>query len=115
MRPDPETITLGGKSWTIEALTLRQLREIAPISGEAAAGKIDQLEYMEKLITAVLRRKYPDDIADLPDLEMTIPELKEAQAAIMRLSGLAKAKEPAEGETVAAPQTATTGEPSTGA
>ncbi len=103
MQPEPETITLGGKSWTIRPFTLRQLREIEPFSKAQASGEIGSLEYMENVLAVALRRDHPDEIVGLPDLEMTIGDIREAQASIMRLSGIAKELEP--GEAPAAPPT----------
>lgn len=114
MRPDPETITLGDKSWLIRPLTLRQIRELSPLVTGTAASEVNSVDLMIAMLCVALRRDHEADANPeaLLELETSLPEFKETQAAIMRLSGLRKA-ETHVGEGGAAPLTATTGEPST--
>lgn len=88
MRPEPVTITLADKSYSIRPLTLRQTRDI-----EVATSKTDYPSHTDQLcaiLDAVLRR---DHEAALPeggvlDMEVTMPELHEAASQIKKLAGM---------------------------
>ncbi len=90
MRPDPETISLGGKSWLIRPLTLRQVRAIIPLTNDLMSGKSDPITGIVSIVSEALRRGYAED-ADpekLLDPETSRQELESAMAVIMALSGL---------------------------
>jgi hypothetical protein len=117
MRPEPETITLGGKSWLIRPLTLRQVREFTPLVAplvQQTPTDTNGIDLFTAMIAAALRRDHAADTDPdaLLDLEATLPEIRAAQAVILRLSGLAKTKEIPEGEVQAEPAAEITGGPS---
>ena len=103
MRPAPETLSLGGKSWLLRPLTLRQVQEIEPISLSISRGDTGQIAGIVKLLAIMLHRDHPGEVEGLPDLEATVGEIKACMAVIMRLSGLVEAEAPDAGEVQAAP------------
>jgi hypothetical protein len=63
-------VAMGGQDWTIPPLTLGQLRELMPrvqqLAGLDATQMGDaQLKTLIEIVTAALRRNYPDTTADL--------------------------------------------------
>jgi hypothetical protein len=84
-RPQPATITLGAKTWTIRPLTLRQVEALEPPvargSGESP------FAYGLAVVSAALARDHEPDIAGLRDLEATSADLAEATRTVLILAG----------------------------
>jgi len=94
-----ETITLGGREFTLKRPTLGQLRPLVDaldrMSQETGGGII---EPAAELIAAGLAPTHPDITADaLLDMPITIADLNQAVAAVLKIAGL-QPKEPAPGE-----------------
>ncbi|MGN8097192.1 hypothetical protein [Methylobacterium sp. 22177] len=108
-RPQPATITLGSKTWTIRPLTLRQVEALEPLvargSGESP------FAYGLAVVSAALARDHEPDIATLRDLEATSADLAEATRAVLILAGYLPGTDP--GEARAAQGAASTSTPST--
>ncbi len=104
---DPITIALGGRTFLVRPLTLRQLRNILPAFARAADFSDERgFDGALDIIAAAVSRDAPDVTRDgLLDLEASPAELAGALAAIARLSGLVS-----QGE---APAAASTGAAST--
>ncbi|MDH2310340.1 hypothetical protein [Methylobacterium brachiatum] len=109
-RPQPATLTLGGKSWTVRPLTLRQVEVLEPLvargSGESP------FAYGLAVVSAALVRDHEADIAGLRDLEATSADLAEATRAVLILAGYLPGAD--SGEARAAQGAASTSTPSTG-
>ena len=84
-----ETIVLGGRAFALRPLTLRQLRTILPAFARAGEGGQEAVDASADILHAALLRAHPElSREDVLDLEMTVPEMNEAVAAIARISGL---------------------------
>ena len=85
------TISLGGRQFTVRALTFRQLRDVEEALGRAAApgarGRIDFDAAIDILAAAVARGDAAMTRDAILDLEGTKTELVEATRAVLRLSG----------------------------
>ncbi|MDF2600614.1 MAG: uncharacterized protein K0Q54_3437 [Methylobacterium brachiatum] len=93
-RPQPTTIALGGKTWTVRPLTLRQVEVLEPLvargSGESP------FAYGLAVVSAALARDHEPDIAGLRDLEATSADLAEATRAVLILAGYLPGADPGE-------------------
>lgn len=87
MRPQPETIRLGMREWTVRPLTLRQVQEIEPILMSSVTEKHGNVAAATAIVAIALGRDHPDAVASLGDVEATAPEIGAAMAAILRLGG----------------------------
>lgn len=106
---DEVTINLGGRSFAVRPLTLRQLQVIMPeFEKMRTGGPGDSVGSSVKILSAAMSRADPSmTIEAVMDLEATMPEVLIAVGQIGSLSGLVKPGE----VKAAAPST---GEPSTG-
>lgn len=85
-----ETITLGGREFSLNPPTLGQLRQIVDALDDmaGAAGGM-MIEKGAALVVAGLERSHPALTVDaVLDFEATIAELNTAVAAVLRVSGL---------------------------
>jgi hypothetical protein len=94
---DTLTISLGGKSFEIHRLTLRQMRDLQICSANTINVPKDDLaariafSYQSdvEIVRAGLSRSQPDITAEaILDMESTREELGDASIAILRFSGL---------------------------
>lgn len=100
-RFEGEEIELGGEKYIVPALSLRQIRELAPKldkldSTEAGLPQLEQITAVVDVLHAALSRNYPemtqDQLLDLIDLG----NMSALIAAAMRTSGLEKKVAPRE-------------------
>jgi hypothetical protein len=104
-RFEGEEIELGGEKYVVPALSLRQIRELAPKLDKLDSGsgmpQEDQIGAVVDVLHAALSRNYPemkkDELLDLIDLGNMSALIK----AAMRTSGLEK--KVATGSPIAAP------------
>jgi hypothetical protein len=98
-RFEGELVELGGKEFVVPALSLRQIRELAPKldqldSDAAGLPSVDQISIVVDVLHAALSRNYPEltkeDLVDLIDLGNMSALIK----AAMRTSGLEKKVRP---------------------
>ena len=85
-----ETVTLGGRDFTVRPLTLGQLRPLLDavdaLSGSVAGAMIDAAA---KILHAGLGAAQPElTLDDVLALEATVPEINTAVAAVLRVAGL---------------------------
>lgn len=90
-----EIINLAGTDYTVPALSLRQVREMAPKldlldSNETGLPAVEQVDALVDVLHAALQRNYPsitkDELLDLIDLGNMTTLIK----AAMRTSGMVK-------------------------
>jgi hypothetical protein len=96
------TISLGGISYAVRPLTLRQLRSVLPAFARAGAiGADDGVDAAIEILAAALSRDHPEITRDaLLDTEASVPDLAAAVTVVARLSGLAS---PGEAQTGSVP------------
>jgi len=85
-----ETVTLGGRDFTIRPLKLGQLRHLLDALDEMTGKSAGALvEAAAKVVAAGLAPAHPDLAPDaVLDLEATLAEFNAAVAAILRIAGL---------------------------
>jgi len=85
-----ETIRLGGRDFTLQPLTLGQLRHLLDALDQMAGASGGALiDAAAKLVAAGLAAAHPDMTADaVLDLSASLSELNTAVAAILKLAGL---------------------------
>jgi hypothetical protein len=91
-----ETITLGGREFTLRPLKLGQLRHVLDAL-DAMAGKSGGalIAAAAQVVAAGLKPMHPDLTADtILDLEAGIAELNTAVGAVLRIGGLQPPGEP---------------------
>jgi hypothetical protein len=97
-------IELGGRHFTVTALTFRQLRDIEDALGRALTpGALPGVDFdaAVDILTAALGRTHPEMTREaILDLEGTKPEIVAATRAVLRLSGYLE-RETVPGEAVA--------------
>jgi hypothetical protein len=88
MRPEPVDITLGGETFEIRPLTLRQTRDIEIVT--ARGDYATQTDRLVAILDVVLRRDHADRLpADgAIDMEVMPSELQAAAVAIKTLAGM---------------------------
>lgn len=92
---EPTTITLGGKSFTVRPLTMRQLRIVFPAFAKVggALGP-ESVDAAVTIILAGISRDAPDMTTDtVLDLEAPVPAIIAAVRTIAEISGFAPAGE----------------------
>jgi hypothetical protein len=98
MRPQPETIRLGAREWTVRPLTLRQVQEIEPILLASAAETKGNVAAALAIVAIALGRDHADAAALLGDIEATAPEIGAAMATVLRLGGFIETSAPGDAE-----------------
>jgi len=84
-----ETLTLGGRGFTLRPLTLGQLRPLLDaLDGLSGAGG-NMIDAAARILQAGLAAAQPElTLGDILALEATVPEVNTAVAAILRVAGL---------------------------
>jgi len=101
MQREPEIICLGDKSWKVRPLTLRQVRDIEPLTLQATPGQ--SIGMAIKVISIALQRDHEKDAGDVENLEAYPEEILKAMNAVFRLGGFIPAEAAPLGESEAAP------------
>lgn len=106
MRPNPETITLGDKSWVVRPLTVAQVQAIEEIMLRPDWATRGAADANIELLRVALSRDFPQDAGtDLSQIEASLPEIRLVMPAVFRLMGIMKTQETTLGEAEAPAQT----------
>jgi hypothetical protein len=106
-------ITIGGHTFTVRPLTVKQIRDVCIANAESMAAlatsatpkerELASFTRMIDTIATALLRDHPDMTAEaLCELESSLPEISAAYGFVIRLAGLVTQEKPAEGEAQAA-------------
>ncbi|WP_395664653.1 hypothetical protein [Methylocella sp.] len=99
MRPSARSIVLGGRTFTVRPLTLRQVQEIEPILLGASGGETGgHVAAALAILVVALRRDDPQAAETLGEIEATAPEAAAAMEVVLRLGGFLPAGDAAPGE-----------------
>lgn len=93
MRPEPVTIALSGKPYTIKPLTLGQLRKIEPVLVDPT---IREVEKSIRVIQIALERDHPEVAADIDNQVMAMTDVAEAMQKVLLVGGMVVSGEPPE-------------------
>jgi hypothetical protein len=86
MRRQPDTISLGGRSFEVRPLTVAQVQAIEPllVGSESSAATIATAV---AILRVALARDHAEAAAELDTLEAGAPEIGAAMAQVLRLGG----------------------------
>lgn len=93
-------ITLGGKSYTLQPFTLRQMKEVAKMA-RALGDPEEAAEAGFAIMAMALQNATPKIDGDVEDLHIEADELADVMAKVQKLAGISAKKEPEQGEATA--------------
>ena len=87
-------VVMGGREWTVPALTLGQLRRLMPkvhqLSDVSAQMGANQIEVLVEIVTAALQRNYPDITTDTVENLLDLGNAAPVLSAVLTGSGLSR-------------------------
>ena len=112
MRPQPDSLVLGERSFAVRPLTVAQVQAIEPLLFADDASRAASVATAVAILRVALARDHAEAAAELETLEAGAPEIGAAMAQVLRLGGFLPGEAQA-GQGEPAPGPASTGPSST--
>jgi hypothetical protein len=104
MRPQPETVSVSGYEFTINPLTLGQVRRVYEIM---RTPNMDQFERTLKIIMVGLERNHPESVKAIDELVISYDQIELIAAATLRMGGFMRRGDDPTGELKPLPSSGT--------